>query len=673
MSRESGTKVSIMTRKAALAAVGLMAVAGLALVAFVASQQALMGADLQIARWVRSLDFPGLDATFRAISVFTDAPMAITLWVIAGALFVLRGRPLEAVAVFLISGLWLGDALISMLVNRPIPAPELIPGIEFTGIASFPSGHVTGAVAFYGLLTFLTLKNVRRGHLRIIVPALSVLIIGLASVGRVYVAAHWPSDILGSYLFALVGVVAIASAYSGIKEGRFRLPRLWRKQPVPEVPDRKRIARSIASTVYLDPQAGTATKEYNPPWLVRALYRLAFQAPFPYQHRKDALEAAAAKRKIAGLLTKHQVGHDLVAPVYEVRNGGSSYQFVTEFILGTPPRSNKEIEDTLSGLTSYFQEVGLPTWQVAPENPHAYSNFIRTPQGHLKLIDLESAIVSFGAPWKQLGAFMRDGHFPIFDDVDFVQLRRYVQDHLPGLTKSLGPSGYEELKQAVETAELCTRTWKGSEPRIWGRFASRVYRCLDTSKLFGGIRSRLDNAEAMARAFLSGAIERWERDGQIDGEQAASLQGDLSAPEIYDLLRHLGAHLVLSLALRFPIGSAARFAWVLTFRLKARYDLARGRITKDGYRSAQSLHSVPVMLLSLVPGLGTIAYFVSGTIIQSSLPRMAIDQFVHKLAPGPYYRLGLAHVTAPRPQLSRRARAPRRSRRLRYVTPIASS
>ena len=323
----------IASWKTAMAISVLLALGGLALLSVAVSQQAFSDADLQIARWVKGLQFPGLDAILRSANALTGAAMAITLWVIVGAVLVLRGRPLEAIAVFMISGLWMGNYLLRMLVDRPSPLPELIPIVEFSRGASFPSGHVAGAVAFYGLLTFLTLRNVRRGHLRIAVPVLSALAIGLASLGRVYVSAHWPSDVLGSYLFGFIGVVAIAALYTSVKEDRFHLPRLRRVQPEP-VPNGMKIARSIASVVYLDEAAGTAAKEYRPPMVVRALHRLAFQAPFAYQRNKAALDAAAAKRKIAGLLTKHQYGQDMVAPVLEIRNVGGNYQFVT----GVRPR-----------------------------------------------------------------------------------------------------------------------------------------------------------------------------------------------------------------------------------------------------------------------------------------------------------------------------------------------
>ena len=458
MKRKSATGEPIEKGKPALSSAILLAVGGLVFVLLVESQQSFTEMDLEVARWVRSLSVPGLYTLFNFVNIFTASPITIALWILAMGFFILRGRPLEAIAVFLISGLWIGDNLLGWMMGRPSSSPELIP-----------------VVAFYALLTFLTLDNVRGGRLRVVVPAVSIFMIVLIPVARVYFSARWPSDVLSSYILVFMGVTAILWVYSSVKNDRLRRPWFWRKKPEPEAPEGSRVARSIASTVYLDPQAGTATKEYKSPWPIRALYWLAFQAPFPYQSRIEALQAAAANRKIAGLLTRHQFGYEMVAPYREILSGGDNYRFVTEFVPGDPPKSNREIEGTLSELYAYFQEVGLPTWQISPGNPHAYSNFIRNPEGNLRLIDLESAIVSFSAPWKQMRASLRDGNFPIFDDVDYVRLHAYVEKHAEELTGTLGHVGLVELEQAIDSSQVSSRRWKDAEPRIWGRLASRIY------------------------------------------------------------------------------------------------------------------------------------------------------------------------------------------------------
>ena len=158
------------------------------------------------------------------------------------------------------------------------------------------------------------------------------------------------------------------------------------------------------------------------------------------------------------------------------------------------------------------------------------------------------------------------------------------------------------------------------------------------------------NPEAAARAFAMGGIERWERDGRIDGERAASLEAVLKTSEAQTIFKHLGAHMVLS-AIPIPIPglrSAARCGWTLTFRLKALYALARMRITREEYRTARSIHSVPVMLLALLPVFGAIAYVASATMTKKGLGRLLVDQAAYKMPFKLYHRLGLARLTAPR-------------------------
>jgi hypothetical protein len=88
--------------------------------------------------------------------------------------------------------------------------------------------------------------------------------------------------------------------------------------------------------------------------------------------------------------------------------------------------------------------------------------------------------------------------------------------------------------------------------------------------------------------------------------------------------------------------------WTLTFRLKALYALGSGRMTRDEYQVARSIHSVPVMLLALVPALGAMAYAASETMVKRGLGRMLLDQSAHKVPFGLYGRLRLGRIIAPR-------------------------
>ena len=108
--------------KAVLAVTVLGMIAALGFVSVVASGHAISNFDLRLAEWVQSLQIPGLGPIMAFTNFLMEAPMAFALWLLAGAFFVLRGRPLEAVAVFLISGVWIGNELLGMVVDRPVPS-----------------------------------------------------------------------------------------------------------------------------------------------------------------------------------------------------------------------------------------------------------------------------------------------------------------------------------------------------------------------------------------------------------------------------------------------------------------------------------------------------------------------------------------------------------------------
>lgn len=419
------------------------------------------------------------------------------------------------------------------------------------------------------------------------------------------------------------------------------------------------VSGGLASRVLLDKVHGTATKEYRPPLVVKILYWLAFQAPFPYVRNEPSLKAARARRTIASLLTTFWFGTDYVAPTLDVRCDDKGCLFVTQLIEGKVPKDKKKARAFLRKVAPLFQEVGLPTWQINPWNPKATGNLIEMADGNYKIIDLESGVVSPMMPLGQWADAVKAGLIPVFDDVFVAKTRRYVETNVGKIEATLGADGLRSLRRAVEEYQECAEQWHQSELRLWGRLLRPVLkvgsvivkplRLLWPPTLIGAFRKAFRQARdggELARSWARGAVERLVEEGSLDQEEADKAMRSLEAPETLAVLGHLGAHIAISIPLRFPFGSVARFGWTAFFRLRAEARALLRRASKEELRGARKIHTLTVAVLSALPGLGTFAYLLAEP-IRKNRPLLAVllDEVLRKLPFGLYRRQHLAVLT----------------------------
>jgi undecaprenyl-diphosphatase len=94
---------------------------------------------------------------------------------------------------------------------------------------SFPSGHSMGSVIGYGMLGYaLYLWSRRRWQRVTVVVSLTTLVL-LIGFSRIYLRAHWASDVLGGFL---IGAVWLTVCISGLEIVRRRARRESRPQLV---------------------------------------------------------------------------------------------------------------------------------------------------------------------------------------------------------------------------------------------------------------------------------------------------------------------------------------------------------------------------------------------------------------------------------------------------------
>jgi len=99
------------------------------------------------------------------------------------------------------------------LVDRPRPEYHLIETLP-SGL-SFPSGHSLLAVMIGGVLIYLVGVWVKPLLPRRAIQTGLVLLVIAMGISRVYLGVHWPSDVIGAYVFgvmALVGLIGLRNA-----------------------------------------------------------------------------------------------------------------------------------------------------------------------------------------------------------------------------------------------------------------------------------------------------------------------------------------------------------------------------------------------------------------------------------------------------------------------------
>ena len=143
----------------------------------------------------------GLTAVAVAVSFLGSTPMVMGLVAAATAGLLLMRRWADAVVVCLsLVPMALGNEL-KLLVDRPRPEYLLV-GTPPTSL-SFPSGHALSTAILGGLLIVLLVELVPSRLLRRGLRAMVLLLVLAVGASRVYLGLHWPSDVIGGYLFGV--------------------------------------------------------------------------------------------------------------------------------------------------------------------------------------------------------------------------------------------------------------------------------------------------------------------------------------------------------------------------------------------------------------------------------------------------------------------------------------
>lgn len=170
--------------------------AGFAVLAMIVELAGDMPGDDWILERLYDVFGTDLDDTMVAVGAVTDtAPIAIAWSFVVVALFVADRRPDALLFFVTVIVAMAGNRLLKELVARP--RPDLRPSPESTSTFAFPSGHAANTLALAGAV-YLIAPNATWRRRVLVVGSLSVVLVGFS---RVAISVHYPSDILGSWLW----------------------------------------------------------------------------------------------------------------------------------------------------------------------------------------------------------------------------------------------------------------------------------------------------------------------------------------------------------------------------------------------------------------------------------------------------------------------------------------
>lgn len=150
---------------------------------------------------IQAISFPGFSAAMWSLTFVGNRAPAWIITICAALIIFLLGKREEALTVAgftLISRV--SNILLKTLIGRPRPDGDIVSVLQENHSLSFPSGHVMYFVTFLGILGLLFAPAIESRLLRSLLWAIIAILWVAMGLSRIYLGAHWPSDVIGGML-----------------------------------------------------------------------------------------------------------------------------------------------------------------------------------------------------------------------------------------------------------------------------------------------------------------------------------------------------------------------------------------------------------------------------------------------------------------------------------------
>jgi membrane-associated phospholipid phosphatase len=193
---------------------------GAVLLTYLAAGPNVFAVDVRFDRWVQGVRFPFESFVQAFGNAAGSAVVAVPLALAAAGMLAVARRWADSLFLLALLAARALNGPLKDLAASPRPAPNLVRLTEHASGLGFPSGHSMGIVLLAGGLAYVVAASVDSGGLRLIACAVAVLVVLATGYARIATGAHWPSDVLGGYLWAGFFLLAAIAARSWTAGGR---------------------------------------------------------------------------------------------------------------------------------------------------------------------------------------------------------------------------------------------------------------------------------------------------------------------------------------------------------------------------------------------------------------------------------------------------------------------
>lgn len=176
----------------------------------------LIRIDQQLSQWLHEGATPGLTSAARWLTFLGSSEFLTPASLVIAAWLGWRKSWHRLLTWTLVMG---GGILLNLALKALFHRPRPVFENSFVTLSdySFPSGHTMGATLFYGTLALFVILHARRWRWRVLAPLVAFLMILLVAMTRIYLGAHFLSDVLAAMAAGAAWVAVCATAMETIR------------------------------------------------------------------------------------------------------------------------------------------------------------------------------------------------------------------------------------------------------------------------------------------------------------------------------------------------------------------------------------------------------------------------------------------------------------------------